>query len=449
MTGLTGPGGVNTADDGTINGEKSYQADDLSLAARKWRNQLRISRRLAEDSEVDVSEDEDEREERQPMTPPPQEFSMEELEARFNELSPSKKALINQFAVPLAKKKASELLLDPQSDGLLSGKLAVEAAELSSKIRPQRFVFMEEMETGVASYGEQCAISDEIYLLVEKRIFTPLTLFTNSALRYLGENAMSMKKKTMTMSGKADLIDPNFFGPEEDLTVVLFLEAWKNYRVFLHVVCMEPVLTRWLAHGDAMAGIPDLERNFKAVARHDREQRVSYHTQPFKFDELIYWRRFDQIKAEVEHEKTRSDFEAYMRSTLSTTPLSRERKQSAPARYQPYSADADTRRVDTAKKPFREGRPALPPGGTCLICGSAGHIARDCIAKTGPRGRPVFAKWDNGRRMLTAVKGDDDFCVFFNLKGPDGCRGDHPPRARHACSLCGGNHHATSGSCYA
>jgi len=82
-------------------------------------------------------------------------------------------------------------------------------------------------------FWPQVTIHKEIYTLLAQGFCPLLTLFTNHALRQISNQASTyMKKMTVAGGSSAQLIDPDSFGLEVDLSLHLWKEAWENHLVF-------------------------------------------------------------------------------------------------------------------------------------------------------------------------------------------------------------------------
>ncbi|KAI0054978.1 hypothetical protein BV25DRAFT_1816265 [Artomyces pyxidatus] len=353
----------------------------------------------------------------------------------FDDLIYNERVAVSELAISLAEKINSETARQLEEADEFLGNLSREQT-MSEAAPSTRTLYSEDNEVHVAQYLEQYPIHEEILLLAKHGVRLPLTVFTNDALCKITQNPMSFRKKISVETGSACLLDTSAFGLEDDLSQHQWTEAWRAYKAFLSTpgIATEGVHDRWYRHYEAITGVEDFEANFRAVRTFDIEERVCYHSQPFKHNEAIYWRAYDKICTGIALADLQEEKEARERQASGSALCERRHTTSSISRFHPYDD----------QHPRQSGKPST---GLCLVCGTTGHHVRDCSARVSIKGRPLVAKWDISKRTIVTISGNGEFCVYWNLKGPGGCHGEHGTRSRHACSICTGDHHAASGAC--
>ena len=144
-------------------------------------------------------------------------------------------------------------------------------------------------------------------------------LFTNHALwQILNQASTYIKKMTITGGSLARLIDPDSFGSEFELSLLLWKEAWENHLVFLEAICDGPIFKRWSSHFSQLSKLPFLERDFLAILNFDIDQCTRFHAHRFNYDEVIYWHQLQ--RACFEHSRPLLS-DSLTGPTLSSAPL--------------------------------------------------------------------------------------------------------------------------------
>src|SRR5882762_5725580 len=142
------------------------------------------------------------------------------------------------------------------------------------------------------TYWPDVHIHKEIYTLASKGFCPPLSLFTIEALQSLANQATTfMKKMTISDGSTAQIVNPNSFRLESDLSLPLWREAWVNYLLFLREVCDSPMLDRWTLYFQRLFTLPNLERDFSAILVFDIDWWTRFHTRRFNHDEMVFCHR--------------------------------------------------------------------------------------------------------------------------------------------------------------
>lgn len=295
-----------------------------------------------------------------------------------------------------------------------------------------------------AAYEHEVAISPEISILASKGIRPPLTLFSNDALKALGENPAAYRKKYSLSSGAATLVDIGAFGRETELDSELWKECFGNYLRWYRTVAEKAVADRWQNHFEALSGLRFLKSEFSAVLTFDIQERTDYAARPFPFQEDVWWARLQSSRQEALKRANEAKYQILEAAMLHISGPVRSDRNASLSRYQPYPTSPSGR-----NSPFPAGKPAPLAPRLCLRCGRENEVAGSCSHSTTIRDKPIIAIWDSATHSLVSLADPNfSFCFPFNLGGPDMCDGDHATHITHACSICGEfDHHAATGYC--
>lgn len=336
------------------------------------------------------------------------------------------RALVDQLAKALAAQIASQgNTATGGANGTGSSTSQVAVPSLATK---PLFTFA--AETHKASYERAVVIHPEISTLAGYDIRPPLTLFSNHALQELLANPASHRTKYRTAKGNATLINVGAFGREENLGSEAWKECWKNMLQWQKEVSDVEVYERWRNHFEVLSNLSYFQDEFDAILAFDIAERTTYFTTRFSYVAEVWWTRLTGVRQQVAAKASRDELQKIKADLLQFAgPIRTDR--TSTVRHQPYPSQPGTA--------FRR---------VCLRCGRPNEIASECTHSTTVHGRPVITRYDPELKTLAAIDGDFDYCFQFNFGGPARCGGNHSPRVRDECSVCGGDdHHAASGNC--
>ncbi|TFY82256.1 hypothetical protein EWM64_g1756 [Hericium alpestre] len=341
---------------------------------------------------------------------------------------------------------ASEHVATLAASGALSSlnSAAPAPAAVPASAAPALRIFKGSNETTLATIEHPISIPQEIGTLFQEGMYLPMHLFTRANLRLITENRSTMMKKHRIGNGNTSLLDfghPSL-GKETDLNLVLWMESWANYLLFLETRAEPSVQARWRHHHTALCAKEERDYAFPAILAFDMAERRAYNEQQFTHEDTPWNLRFLTEMAKYRDFEFNRRLQDFSRRDAAHVPRERVASSStSTSRFAPYGRDRT--------QPFSAGKPRSSATGSCLICGRPGHYARDCNQKTTAGHRPVVARFEkNLPHVLVGARDDKlQFCIGFNVGGPDKCRpGTHGTNVKHACSICGDHsHHA--GNC--
>lgn len=314
----------------------------------------------------------------------------------------------------------------------------------ATKSPPDSILFRATNEVHRAAYEHEIAISPEIAILAGKGIRPPLTLFSNEALKALGENPAAYRKKYALASGAATLVDVGAFGREAELDSELWKECFGNYLRWYRTVADKAVAERWQNHFNALSGLSFLKSEFPAILAFDIQERTDYAARPFPYQEDVWWARLQSSRQDALRRTSEAKYQDLEAVVLRMTGPARNERNTSLARHHPYRQSSSGR-----NSPFPTDKPASMTRRLCLRCGRENEVAGSCSHSTTFRDKPLVAIWDSASHSLVSlIDPDFSFCFPFNLGGPDKCDGDHAAHIMHACSICGDfDHYASTGYC--
>lgn len=307
-----------------------------------------------------------------------------------------------------------------------------------------KIIFKTAAETHVARYQQDAPIHPEISTLARSGVRPPLTLFSVSALNELHADPAIRRKKYTLAGGSKTLIDVGAFGREDELESEDWKECWKGHLRWLGDTSDPAIHNRWSVHFDTLCGLPYFKDEFSAIRSFDISERTLYFNSPYPHSDDIWWARLGSARQEASAKEARNEIRD-LKQVLNklTAPVRTERSSSN--RSHPYQSSSSS----SPSRSFPAGKSATATRRLCIRCGRPNELASSCTQATTIHGRPIVANWDTAHRTLVSARDSKvEFCFDFNIGGPDRCKGEHAPRIRHACSICGADsHHAASGNC--
>ncbi|KAI0086439.1 hypothetical protein BDY19DRAFT_743824 [Irpex rosettiformis] len=474
----TGVSGADIEDQGQREAQAYQMSEEerIERDARVERNSGRDERR--ENGEEDVSDDEDVippfekgSDSRGEKSPEPESGAPREKAAHTSSsvlssvmpsmlgaiatLSPGTLIRVNGFVQSLTGRKTAAI---PEADERAvvksSRRNRSRHSSVSSKEEEDDSEFT--IKDGDAFLLKKKKAPEPILALLRACYHLPLTVCTNEALKEIRTNTKNRYVKLHNSSSKKrSLIDVGQWGDEKSIDVEEWHEAWANYLEIMESLDKKgEIAALFREHYDHIRKKDEVKSTFDAVIEFDIEVRQTFFTGErvrFVVGSAGYEYRFQSICNAV----TQRLVASWTRQGSSNSKRPREGYQpyNKADRRSQYKSDYNNsdRREGSSNKPFREGRQS-GAGLFCLKCGQGapnGHHARSCRNDKLPNGKPTFAAFQGGRFVI--AESGKDLCVFWNLSGEDGCKGDRCSRnnrGAHICSLCGSpNHHGASKRC--
>jgi hypothetical protein len=262
--------------------------------------------------------------------------------------------------------------------------------------------------------------NDHHLILVQSRVYTPLTLFTNTNLRLIAREEMTLATTKISIGGKKtgsfkilDLVKfHEEYGAEKNLTHTEWSEASRNYLRFLET--LEPdnddsISRRWDAHFGYFDNREDCIPHFKAILQLDIRMRKEYLAQPFAFSGEFYSAELEKEIREVS-KKDRDNEVSELRKLIKD----QQALSAGPSYYQKGKFKPFVPTYGDCSFPSSTSFDAHKAA--CIICAKKGHIFSSCHTTSFSDRKPLFANLEN--RDIVVAKTKVPICRNWNIRGP-------------------------------
>ncbi|TFY75818.1 hypothetical protein EWM64_g8195 [Hericium alpestre] len=154
----------------------------------------------------------------------------------------------------LASKMASERIATLTASGSLGTPASHAQAQAASAANTKlaKRIMRESDEVTMSTIEHPVSIPDEIHGLFQEAMYLLIHLFTHANLRLITEQCSTLTKKhrIVELNTNITLLDVTHpsLGKEADLSLILWIEAWAHYTIFLQEVAKSAVVTHWRLH---------------------------------------------------------------------------------------------------------------------------------------------------------------------------------------------------------